>query len=95
MPGPDCDEIAHGAADSSALPIFDSPWSAWDGHGMSSTPTRNIALTTVPENYIRAQVASGRHPNASKVVRTGLRPLMEHDRGSPRSKAVVEDRPSR
>ncbi|SFM63831.1 ribbon-helix-helix domain-containing protein [Methylobacterium pseudosasicola] len=62
---------------------------------MSSTPTRNIALTTVPENYIRAQVASGRHPNASKVVRTGLRPLMEHDRGSPRSKAVVEDRPSR
>ncbi|WP_261926319.1 type II toxin-antitoxin system ParD family antitoxin [Methylorubrum sp. GM97] len=62
---------------------------------MSSTPTSNIALTTVPEDYIRAQVASGRLSNASDVVRTGLRPLMEHDRGSPCLKAAVEDRPSR
>lgn len=46
---------------------------------MSSTPTRNIALTTELESYIKAQVASGWYGNFSEVVRSGLRLLMERD----------------
>ncbi len=50
---------------------------------MSSTPTRNIALTPVLESYIWAQVASGHYSNASEVVRAGLRLLMERDLVAP------------
>ncbi|GAB6842932.1 putative addiction module CopG family antidote [Methylorubrum rhodinum] len=62
---------------------------------MSSTPTRNIALTPVLEDYIRAQVASGHYSNASEVVRAGLRLLMERDQAMPRPKLVERDRPAR
>ncbi|GJE40849.1 type II toxin-antitoxin system ParD family antitoxin [Methylobacterium soli] len=55
---------------------------------MSSTPTRNIALTPVMEEYIRAQVASGHYGNASEVVRAGLRLLMERDPAVARLKAA-------
>ncbi|WP_083469432.1 type II toxin-antitoxin system ParD family antitoxin [Methylobacterium variabile] len=53
---------------------------------MSSTPTRNVALTPVLENYIQAQVASGHYSNASEVVRAGLRLLMERDHAAPRTR---------
>ncbi|MDR7040296.1 putative addiction module CopG family antidote [Methylobacterium sp. BE186] len=46
---------------------------------MSSTPTRNISLTTELQGYIRKQVATGHYSNASEVVRAGLRLLMERD----------------
>jgi putative addiction module CopG family antidote len=46
---------------------------------MSSTPTRNIALTMELESYIKAQVASGRYSSSSEVVRSGLRLLIERD----------------
>lgn len=50
------------------------------GHGvMSSTPTRNVALTAELESYIQAQVASGRYSSSSEVVRSGLRLLIERD----------------
>jgi antitoxin ParD1/3/4 len=51
---------------------------------MSSTPTRNIALTHELEGYIKAQVASGHYANASEVVRAGLRLLIERDQQVPR-----------
>jgi antitoxin ParD1/3/4 len=53
---------------------------------MSSTPTRNIALTYELESYIKAQVASGHYANASEVVRAGLRLLIERDHKVPRSR---------
>jgi antitoxin ParD1/3/4 len=56
---------------------------------MSSTPTRNVALTPVLENYIQAQVASGHYSNASEVVRAGLRLLMERDQAVPRIRTVA------
>lgn len=46
---------------------------------MSSTPTRNVALTTELESYIKAQVASGRFSSSSEVVRSALRLMMERD----------------
>jgi antitoxin ParD1/3/4 len=46
---------------------------------MSSTPTRNVSLTTELTAYINAQVASGYYSNASEVVRAGLRLLIERD----------------
>ena len=55
---------------------------------MSSTPTRNIALTPVLEDYIRGQVATGHYSNASEVVRAGLRLLMERDRAVSQPKGV-------
>lgn len=61
---------------------------------MSSTPTRNIALTSVLEDYIRPQVASGHYSNASEVVRAGLRPLMERDRAMPRPKPAAGGGPA-
>ncbi len=39
-------------------------------------PTRNINLTDHLDNFIQAEVGSGRYGNASEVVREGLR-LME------------------
>lgn len=62
---------------------------------MSSTPTRNIALTPVLEGYIREQVASGHYSNASEVVRAGLRLLMERDQAVPRPCAPGKERPVR
>ncbi|KQO58092.1 MULTISPECIES: type II toxin-antitoxin system ParD family antitoxin [unclassified Methylobacterium] len=53
---------------------------------MSSTPTRNIALTHELESYIKGQVASGHYANASEVVRAGLRLLIERDHAVPRSR---------
>ncbi|WP_166748300.1 type II toxin-antitoxin system ParD family antitoxin [Sphingomonas aerolata] len=46
---------------------------------MSSTPTRNVALTTELESYIRAQVATGRYSNSSEVVRSALRLMIARD----------------
>lgn len=46
---------------------------------MSSTPTRNVALTTELESYIKAQVASGRFSSSSEVVRSALRLMIERD----------------
>lgn len=46
---------------------------------MSSTPTRNNALTSVLADYIRAPVVSGHSSNASAVGRAGLRLLIERD----------------
>lgn len=46
---------------------------------MSSTPTRNVALTPELETYIRTQVASGRYSNSSEVVRSALRLMIERD----------------
>lgn len=46
---------------------------------MSSTPTRNVALTTELERYIQAQVASGRFSSSSEVVRSALRLMIERD----------------
>lgn len=54
---------------------------------MSSTPTRNIALTIELERYIRLRVASGHYSNASEVVRAGLRLLIERDQAMARSPA--------
>ncbi|MEA1834794.1 type II toxin-antitoxin system ParD family antitoxin [Methylobacterium durans] len=56
---------------------------------MSSTPTRNISLTTELEGYIRAQVATGHYSNASEVVRAGLRLLIERDQGVPRTRTTA------
>lgn len=56
---------------------------------MSSTPTRNIALTHELESYIRAQVATGHYANASEVVRAGLRLLIERDHKVPRSRSIT------
>lgn len=46
---------------------------------MSSTPTRNVALTTELDSYIKAQVASGRFSSSSEVVRSALRLMIERD----------------
>lgn len=46
---------------------------------MSSTPTRNVALTTELESYIRAQVATGRYSSSSEVVRSALRLMIARD----------------
>jgi antitoxin ParD1/3/4 len=46
---------------------------------MSSTPTRSVALTKELEAYIQAQLSSGRYNNASEVVRSGLRLMIERD----------------
>ncbi len=59
---------------------------------MSSTPTRNIALTRELEGYIKAQVASGHYANASEVVRAGLRLLIERDHKVSRSRTVPPSR---
>jgi antitoxin ParD1/3/4 len=56
---------------------------------MSSTPTRNIALTHELERYIRSQVASGHYGNASEVVRAGLRLLIARDHEVPRSSSTL------
>ncbi|RYF10395.1 MAG: type II toxin-antitoxin system ParD family antitoxin [Oxalobacteraceae bacterium] len=44
---------------------------------MSSTPTRNVALTNELEAFIKAQVSSGRYSSSSEVVRSALRLLMD------------------
>ncbi|CAO4181246.1 CopG family transcriptional regulator [Methylorubrum populi] len=59
---------------------------------MSSTPTRNIALTHELEGYIKDQVASGHYANASEVVRAGLRLLIERDHKVPRSRKASPSR---
>ncbi len=46
---------------------------------MSSTPTRNVALTAELESYIKGQVASGRYSSSSEVVRSALRLMIERD----------------
>ena len=46
---------------------------------MSSTPTRNVALTTELESYIKAQVATGRYSSSSEVVRSALRLMIARD----------------
>lgn len=46
---------------------------------MSSTPTRNVALTAELEAYIRSQVASGQYSSSSEVVRSALRLMIERD----------------
>ncbi len=56
---------------------------------MSSTPTRNIALTHELESYIRSQVASGHYGNASEVVRAGLRLLIARDHEGTRSSSTL------
>lgn len=58
---------------------------------MSSTPTRNIALTPVLEEFIREQVASGHYSNASEVVRAGLRLLIERNQAVPRRRPTEKD----
>lgn len=62
---------------------------------MSSTPTRNIALTPVLEQFIREQVASGHYSNASEVVRAGLRLLIERGQGVPPRQPADKGRPAR
>ncbi|MFY9293420.1 MAG: type II toxin-antitoxin system ParD family antitoxin [Methylorubrum rhodinum] len=62
---------------------------------MSSTPTRNSALTPALKNYILAQVASGHYSNDSEVVRARLRLLMERDQAMPRPKPADGDRQAR
>ncbi|CAO4144739.1 type II toxin-antitoxin system ParD family antitoxin [Methylorubrum aminovorans] len=62
---------------------------------MSSTPTRNIALTPVLEQFIREQVASGHYSNASEVVRAGLRLLIERNQGVPTRQPADKGRPAR
>ncbi|MDH2309232.1 type II toxin-antitoxin system ParD family antitoxin [Methylobacterium brachiatum] len=62
---------------------------------MPGTPTRNVALTPVLEEYIRAQVASGHRANASEVVRAGLRMLIKRDPAVSRSAAAGKGRPTR
>jgi antitoxin ParD1/3/4 len=46
---------------------------------MSSTPTRNFSLTAELDNYIRAQVSTGRYSNASEVVRAAPRLMIERE----------------
>jgi len=46
---------------------------------MSSTPTRNVALTVELESYIRSQVTSGHYSSSSEVVRSALRLMIERD----------------
>lgn len=46
---------------------------------MSSTLTRSVVLTKELEAYIQAQLSSGRYNNASEVVRSGLRLMIERD----------------
>lgn len=58
---------------------------------MSTTPTRNIALTAELEQYIRARVATGHYSNASEVVRAGLRLLIERDQAVARTYAKTTD----
>ncbi|RYF03278.1 MAG: type II toxin-antitoxin system ParD family antitoxin [Oxalobacteraceae bacterium] len=41
-----------------------------------STPTRNVALTSELDAFIKAQVSSGRYSSSSEVVRSALRLLM-------------------
>jgi antitoxin ParD1/3/4 len=48
-------------------------------------PTRNINLTDHLDNFIAAEVGSGRYGNASEVVREGLR-LMERRKQEERAK---------
>ncbi len=45
-------------------------------------PTRNIHLTNHLDDFVEGQIASGRHGNASEVVRDALRLLeeQEHER---------------
>jgi len=43
-------------------------------------PTRNINLTDHYDDFVDAQVASGRFKNASEVMRAGLRLLEQHSR---------------
>ncbi|WP_376100693.1 type II toxin-antitoxin system ParD family antitoxin (plasmid) [Roseomonas sp. CCTCC AB2023176] len=55
---------------------------------MSSTPTRNVSLTSELEAYLREQVASGYYSNASEVVRASLRLLIEHERKQGKKRTV-------
>ena len=55
---------------------------------MSSTPTRNVSLTSELEAYLREQVASGHYSNASEVVRASLRLLIEQDRRQGKKRTV-------
>ena len=58
---------------------------------MSSTPTRNIALTVQLEAFIQAQLATGRYGNASEVVRAGLR-LLEREEAASRDVKMASRR---
>lgn len=55
---------------------------------MSSTPTCDVALTAVMEDYIRAQVVSGHYSSAREIVRAGLRLLIERDQVAARVQAA-------
>jgi putative addiction module CopG family antidote len=76
------------------LAIFDSLGIICHGPSMSTTPTRNIALTRELEGYIKAQVASGHYANASEVVRAGLRLLIERDHKALRSRKTLSAGPA-
>lgn len=41
----------------------------------------SYTLSTHLENFIKAQIESGRYANASEVIRAGLRMLEEHEEG--------------
>ena len=43
---------------------------------MPTDRTRNVSPTAELNALLRAQAASGRHRNAGKAVRAGLRPLL-------------------
>jgi hypothetical protein len=63
--------------------------------GMSSTPTRNVAMIPVLGGCIWEKVAPEHNPNAREVVRASLRFSMERDRAVPRPHASAKDKPTR
>lgn len=52
----------------------------------------SFSLGTHLEDFIQAQIASGRYGNASEVVRAALRMLEEHEEGRPLRAMLREEK---
>lgn len=79
---------------SRALPfvlIIDTDGEAWHFGGMAQRQTMNVSLPEAQEQFVRAQVSTGRYRTASEVVRDGLRMLEQAEHRRLLEKWIYED----
>ncbi|MCG8460278.1 MAG: type II toxin-antitoxin system ParD family antitoxin [Holophagales bacterium] len=71
--------------------IIDTDGEAWHFGGMAQRQTMNVSLPEAQEQFVRAQVSTGRYRTASEVVRDGLRMLEKAEHRRLLEKWIYED----